>query len=74
MHAHRGRGRQTGLTSVSAELPQAELDALLMETVSPVGQARHLRPVVQLSETPGGWSRPPAPLGYHAAEWPPRGS
>lgn len=58
---------------VPAELPEAELDALFMETASPVGQARHLRPVAQLSETPGAWSRPPVPLGYHAAEWPPRG-
>ncbi len=58
---------------VPAELPETELDALLMETASPVGHARHLRPVVQLSETPGAWSRPPVPLGYHAPGWPPRG-
>ncbi len=55
---------------VPAELPEAELDALLMETVSPAGRIRHLRPIVQLSETPGAWMHPPVPLGYHAPVWP----
>ena len=31
-----------------------------------------LRPVVQLSETPPYWSRPPVPLDYHRPEWPAR--
>jgi hypothetical protein len=25
--------------------------------------------VLQLSETPPFWARPPVPLGYHRAEW-----
>lgn len=55
-----------------AELAEDELSRLLMDTVSPAGLVRHLRPVVQLSETPGGWSRPPVPLGYHPPVWPAR--
>jgi crotonobetainyl-CoA:carnitine CoA-transferase CaiB-like acyl-CoA transferase len=47
-----------------------ELEAATMETRSPVGVITHLKPVVQLSETPPFWARPPVPLGYHRAEWP----
>lgn len=57
---------------VPAELREEELRALSMETVSPAGRIRHLRPIVRLSETPGAWMRPPAPLGYHAPVWPVR--
>jgi crotonobetainyl-CoA:carnitine CoA-transferase CaiB-like acyl-CoA transferase len=57
-------------SGVPAELPEDELRALLMVTPSPAGCIRHLRPIVQLSETPGAWSRPPVPLGYHAPAWP----
>jgi hypothetical protein len=39
---------------------------------APDGRIRFLRPVLELSETPPYWSRPPVPLGHHAAEWPPR--
>lgn len=41
-----------------------------METVSPAGVITHLKPVVQMSETPAYWDRPPVPLGYHRAGWP----
>ncbi|MGH8687408.1 MAG: CoA transferase [Burkholderiales bacterium] len=41
-----------------------------METKSPAGIITHLKPVVQMSETPPFWARPPVPLGYHKAEWP----
>jgi crotonobetainyl-CoA:carnitine CoA-transferase CaiB-like acyl-CoA transferase len=58
---------------VPAELPQDELRALLTETPSAAGRIRHLRPIVQLSQTPGAWRLPPAPLGAHAAAWPARG-
>jgi hypothetical protein len=47
-----------------------ELEAATMETRSPVGVITHMKPVVQLSETPPFWARPPVPLGYHRAEWP----
>jgi len=52
--------------------PQAALEpeAQTMQTPSPAGVITHLRPVVQLAETPPYWARPPVPLGYHRAEWP----
>ena len=31
---------------------------------------RHLKPVVQMSETPPFWARPAVPLGYHRPAWP----
>jgi len=43
---------------------------LVMETQSPAGLITHLKPVVQLSETPARWERPPVPLGHHRPEWP----
>ena len=39
---------------------------------TPSGRLHHLRPVVQLSETPPYWARPSVPLGYHQPVWPPR--
>jgi crotonobetainyl-CoA:carnitine CoA-transferase CaiB-like acyl-CoA transferase len=41
-----------------------------METNSPAGVITHLKSVVQMSETPPLWARPPVPLGYHRAGWP----
>ena len=41
-----------------------------IEMESPIGRLTYLRPVVQLSHTPPGWTRPPVPLGTHRAEWP----
>jgi crotonobetainyl-CoA:carnitine CoA-transferase CaiB-like acyl-CoA transferase len=58
---------------VPDELPPEELAPLLGEMAAPDGRIRFLRPVLELSETPPYWSRPPVPLGHHAAEWPPRG-
>jgi crotonobetainyl-CoA:carnitine CoA-transferase CaiB-like acyl-CoA transferase len=52
--------------AASAERPAG----LTMDTRSPVGVIAHLKPVVQLSETPARWARPPVPLGYHRPEWP----
>ena len=43
---------------------------LTMETDSPAGRIGHLKPVVQMSETPPRWDRPPVPLGHHRPEWP----
>jgi crotonobetainyl-CoA:carnitine CoA-transferase CaiB-like acyl-CoA transferase len=57
---------------LAEELAAEELAPLLAEMDTPLGKIRHLRPVVQLSETPAYWSRPPVPLDYHAAAWPPR--
>ena len=48
----------------------SEPQAATMETRSPAGLITHLKPVVQLSETPPYWARPPVALGYHRPEWP----
>jgi crotonobetainyl-CoA:carnitine CoA-transferase CaiB-like acyl-CoA transferase len=58
--------------SVPQELPDEELRGLLAEMDAPHGRIRFLRPVLELSETPGRWERPPVPLGYHPPAWPPR--
>ena len=52
----------------SAQAPEPA--GLAMETQSPAGLITHLKPVVQLSETPARWERPPVPLGHHRPEWP----
>ena len=52
----------------SAQAPEAE--GLVMDTLSPAGHITHLKPVVQMSETPARWARPPVPLGHNRAEWP----
>jgi crotonobetainyl-CoA:carnitine CoA-transferase CaiB-like acyl-CoA transferase len=57
---------------IAEDLPPDELAPLLAEVDAPDGRVRYLRPVVELTETPPYWSRPPVPLGHHAAEWPPR--
>jgi crotonobetainyl-CoA:carnitine CoA-transferase CaiB-like acyl-CoA transferase len=47
-----------------------EVKDLLIKTKSPVGEIEHLKSVLELSETPPYWERPPVPLGTHRAEWP----
>ena len=47
-----------------------EMPGLVMDTQSPAGLITHMKPVVQLSETPARWARPPVPLGHHRPEWP----
>lgn len=56
-----------GVTDMSKAV---EPEAATMETGSPAGVITHLKPVVQLSETPPFWARPPVPLGHHEARWP----
>jgi crotonobetainyl-CoA:carnitine CoA-transferase CaiB-like acyl-CoA transferase len=43
---------------------------LTMDSRSPAGVITHLKPVVQLPETPARWARPPVPLGHHRPAWP----
>jgi hypothetical protein len=57
---------------LAPDLPAAEIARLSEETLSRAGRIRHLKPVVELSETPPFWARPPVPLGYDPPEWPPR--
>lgn len=52
-----------------AELPEAELAQMLMESDGPLGHLRHLKPVVQLSETPPFYAKPAEPLGTSPARW-----
>ena len=54
----------------AAELADDELAALITESVGPFGRLRHLRPIVQLSDTPAFYARPAEPLGTSPArEW-----
>jgi hypothetical protein len=62
------------LPAVPEEFTPAELDRWSIETDTPSGRLRHLKPVVQLSETPPYWARPSVPLGYHPPVWPARGT
>ena len=71
--ADRGVLADEAWRSVPDELPPEALSPLLAEMDAPDGRIRYLRPVVQLTETPAHWSRPPVPLGYHRPEWPSRG-
>ncbi|HYR35925.1 MAG TPA: CoA transferase [Burkholderiales bacterium] len=57
-------------SGVEADVPAAELAGYCAEMDSPIGQLRYLAPVIQLSQTPGHWDRPPVALGTHRAEWP----
>jgi len=56
-----------GRCAPSAGVPSCE--DLMMETASPFGRLRHLRPPLKLSETPPHWATPPVPLGTHPAAW-----
>ena len=61
------------LGGVAEEFSPEELLDWSMETETPSGRLRHLKPVVRLSETPPFWARPSVPLGYHQPVWPVRG-
>ena len=39
------------------------------EMDAPEGRIRYLKPVLELSETPPYFARPPVPLGYHQPVW-----
>src|ERR1044071_641851 len=56
-----------------AEFSVAELADWATTSETPSGTLRHLKPVVQLSETAPHWARPSVPLGYHQPVWPARG-
>jgi crotonobetainyl-CoA:carnitine CoA-transferase CaiB-like acyl-CoA transferase len=70
----RGLLAESAYRDVPEELPPEELEPLCGEMDSPAGRIRHLKPVLQLSETPPFWSRPPVPLGTHPPAWPERGN
>ena len=58
------------LKDVPAEFTAGELERWSTVSETPSGRLSHLKPVVQLSETPPYWARPSVPLGYHQPEWP----
>ena len=53
-----------------AEFSAAELASMLMHTDSPVGRLTHLKPAVEMSETPARFARPAVPLGHNPPAWP----
>ncbi len=58
------------LSDVPAEFTAGELKNWSTTSETPSGRLGHLKPVVQLSETPPYWARPSVPLGYHRPVWP----
>jgi hypothetical protein len=58
------------LKSIPAEFTAGELERWSTVSETPSGRLRHLKPAVQLSETPPYWARPSVPLGYHRPVWP----
>jgi len=68
--AERGLLDARDIAEVPKELPEDEIARFSMETASPYGTIRHIRPVAQMAETPPRWSRPPVPLGHDTPEWP----
>ena len=60
-------GRETAMASEVP--PAASIGDLYAETSSGFGLLRHLRPVVQMAETPARWECPPVPLGHDPAKW-----
>jgi crotonobetainyl-CoA:carnitine CoA-transferase CaiB-like acyl-CoA transferase len=61
-----------GLREVPKEFAPEEIARWSIDSDTPMGRLRHLRPVVSLSETPPYWARPSVPLGHHEPVWPPR--
>jgi hypothetical protein len=61
-------GRESSVAAIVP--PSSEIDDLYIETPSRFGALRHLKPVVQMPETPTRWEQPPVPLGSDPAIWP----
>jgi crotonobetainyl-CoA:carnitine CoA-transferase CaiB-like acyl-CoA transferase len=52
-----------------ADLPDQELAKLLMESDGPLGRLRHLKPVIQFSDTPAFYAKPAEALGTSPPRW-----
>src|SRR6184192_1636174 len=61
----RGEVPEAELKDVAPEFTADELARWSIESQAPAGTLRHLKPTVQLSETPPHWARPSVPLGYN---------
>jgi len=66
----RGEVPAAALENVPAEFSADELERWSTVSETPSGSLRHLKPAVELSETPPYWARPSVPLGYHPPAWP----
>jgi crotonobetainyl-CoA:carnitine CoA-transferase CaiB-like acyl-CoA transferase len=66
----RGEVPIVALKGVPAEFSASEIERWSTVSETPSGRLRHLKPAVQLSETPPYWMRPAVPLGYHRPAWP----
>src|SRR5438876_159243 len=66
----RGEVPEAELKGVPPEFTAEELARWSTESQAPAGTLRHLRPTVQLSETPPHWARPSVPLGHNEPVWP----
>ena len=69
----RGEVPEAALADVPKEFLPEELARWSTTSDTPVGRLGHLKPVVQLSETPPFWARPSVPLGHNEPAWPARG-
>lgn len=65
-----GEVPSAALKGLPAEFAASELEHWSTLSETPSGRLRHLKPAVQLSETPPYWARPAVPLGYHRPVWP----
>ena len=52
-----------------AGLTADSVGSVMTMSDTPYGRIRHLRPVLELSETPPYWALPTVPLGTHKAAW-----
>ena len=68
----RGEVPEAALAGVPKEFLPDELVRWSTASDTPVGRLGHLKPVVQLSETPPFWARPSVPLGHNEPVWPAR--
>ena len=68
----RGEVPESELKDVAKEFTPEEVARWSITSDTPAGRLGHLKPTVQLSETPPFWARPSVPLGYNQPEWPPR--
>ncbi len=69
-----GEVPESAARDAPAEFAPEELQRWSTVTETPSGALRHLKPVVQMSETQPYWARPSVPLGYHQPVWPERGA
>jgi hypothetical protein len=68
----RGEVPEAELKNVAKEFTADELTRWSTASDTPVGRLSHLKPVVQMSQTPTRWARPSVPLGYNDPVWPAR--